>query len=199
MEGVVSEIVYEPAGVHPITRVRSTIVLASRDSLLREGGFSRYEEALDGEAHRLLAEAIAGEWLPIGLAAAHYRACDALGLGASTVVAMGRATNDKIKGTLYGTFIRLFREAGGDPWNVLPHWQRFWTRAYDGGALRVTKLGPKDARVDVLSCSLCASPYFRFALRGLAIGFIEVFCNKAYASEISANRRDSVSYRFQWA
>jgi hypothetical protein len=132
------------------------------------------------------------------VAVAHYRACDSLGLSANAVAALGRATHDRIRGLLYGTFVKVFQEAGGNPWAVFAHWERFWHRGYDGGGLRITKLGPKDARVDVIACGLCESHYFRHALRGLSCGFVEVFCTRAYATEVTFGH-DSVSYRYQWA
>jgi hypothetical protein len=192
-------IVYEAPPPHrPVTRARSTVLVASRAAIAAAGYGARYESALDRSASHALDEAVAGTWLPVEVAEAHYRACDSLGLGANAVATLGKATSDRIQGTLYGTFIRVFQEAGGSPWNVFPQWQRFWDRGYDGGALRITKLGPKDARVDVIGCSLCASPYFRHALRGLSAGFVEVFSRRAYAQEV-AFARDGVSYRYQWA
>jgi len=178
--------------------VRSTVLLASRSCLVDAGHGPRYDAALDPIARRELDEVVAGVWLPLEVARAHYRACDSLNLSASAITTIGRMTNDRMKGILYGTFIRVFQEAGGSPWNVLPQWQRFWDRAYDGGAMRVTKLGPKDARVDLIGCALCESHYYRQALRGLSAGFIEVLCTRAYATEV-ASSLDGVSYRYQWA
>jgi hypothetical protein len=187
-----------PPTLRPVTRTRSTVLLASRTSLVESGHGPRYDAALDLAARRALAEVVPGAWIPLDVARAHYRACDALDLSPNAIAVIGRSTNDKIKGTLSGTFVHVFQEAGGNPWSVLPHWQRFWDRGYDGGVLRVTKLGPKDARVDVVGCSLCDSHYFRHALRGLSNGFIELFCKRAYATEIGSSL-DGVSYRYQWA
>ncbi len=193
------EILFEPpTPFRPLSRVRSTILLASRTCIHQAGHGSRYDAVLDPAARRALDEAVAGVWLPLDVAKAHYRACDALDLGANAIAAIGRSTNDRVKVTLAGTFIRVFQEAGGTPWSVIPHWQRFWDRAYEGGALRVTKIGPKDARVDVIACALCESHYFRHALRGLSNGFIEVFCKRTYATEIACSA-DGASYRYQWA
>jgi hypothetical protein len=193
------EVLFEPpAGAPPVTRARSTIVLAARGALFDAGHRAPYEAALDPAAGRALDAVVAGNWLPLDVLRAHYRACDTLGLSANNIAVIGRSVNDRIKGTLYGTFIRVFQEAGGNPWNVLPHWQRFWDRGYEGGALRIVKLGPKDVRVEVLGCSLCESHYFRNSLRGISNGFIEVFCKRAYATEVGYGG-DRVSYRYQWA
>jgi hypothetical protein len=195
----VAEVLYEPpAAFRPVSRARSTILLAARSALFEAGHEARYLAALDAGTRRALEAVVPGNWLTLEAVRAHYRACDSLGLSANAVATIGRAVNDRIQGTLYGTFIRVFNEAGGTPWNVLPHWQRFWDRGYEGGALRITKLGPKDVRVDVLGCVLCESHYFRNSLRGISHGFIEVFCKKAYSTEV-ASAGDGVSYRYQWA
>ncbi len=195
----VAEVICEPPpSPRPLTQMRSTVLLASRSCLSEAGHTARYEAALDPAARRVLDQAVAGVWISLDVAHAHYRACDTLDLSANAIAAIGRSTNDRVKGALSGTFVRVFQEGGGNPWNVLPHWQRFWERGYDGGALRVVKLGPKDARVDVIACSLCESHYFRHALRGLSNGFIAIFCARAYASEV-ASSATGVSYRYQWA
>ena len=59
------------------------------------------------------------------------------------------------------------RRGGINPWTLLPHFQRFWLRGMDGGAVRVLRLGPKDARIDVVECPLFKSKYFREACCGL--------------------------------
>jgi hypothetical protein len=173
--------------------------MASRASVHGAGHGDRYEAALDAAARDAVAEiGVVGVWLPLNIALAHYRACDSLGLGANAIAAIGRSTNDKVKGSVYGTFIRAFKEAGLTPWAVIPQFQRFWDRTYEGGCLRVTKLGPKEARVDVINCALCQSHYWRHALRGLSCGLIELVCSRAYATEL-VNSPDSLSYRYQWA
>jgi hypothetical protein len=196
---VVDELIFDPPKPYaPVTSARSTVLAASRASIAEAGHGPRYDAALDPAARAALSDMVAGSWIPLPIAAAHYRACDALGLSASAVATLGRSTNERVKGTLYGTFIRVFKETGGSPWNVLPHWQRFWHRGYDGGAVKITKLGPKDAQVDVFACSLCESHYFRNALRGLSAGFIEIFCERAYAQELRSTG-ETVSFRYQWA
>jgi hypothetical protein len=180
--------------------MRSTLLLASRASLLEAGYRERYLAALEPDARRAIDEAVIGVWMPIAVAEAHYRACDALGLTPEVVAAMGGGTNCRIKGTLYGTFLRLFSEAAGGPWKVLPHCQRFWHRGFEGGGMGIVRLGPMEARIDVVQCSLCESPYFRGALRGLIANLLGLFHARVYVHEMPSGRpRASVSYRVQWA
>ena len=86
------------------------------------------------------------------------------------------------------------------PWSVMPHFQRFWERGYDGGGVRCTRLGPKEARLELVAVRVVDSRYYRNALRGLVMGVVELFCNKAYATESPGKRGPgTVSYRVQWA
>jgi hypothetical protein len=161
---------------------------------------ARYTELLEPAAAKVLAEAVVGLWIPLDVALAHYRACDALGLSPEAQASLGRGTNDRIKGVFYGTFLKLVTESGVTPWTVMPHWQRFWNRVFDGGTVSIVKTGPKDARLEVGRCSLLESPYFRNALRGLVAGLTGLFCTRPYATEMRDGRSkpDRLVIRIQW-
>jgi hypothetical protein len=148
----------------------------------------------------MLLTAVAGTWIPMDVAVSHYEACDALGLAVDQQVANGRATFDKTSGTLLGTVIRMAKEAGVTPWNVIPHYQRFWERGYDGGGLAVYRLGPKEAVMEIVQVRLLDSRYYRNAVRGLTTGLTELFARKAYISEKPGARTPgSIALRMQWA
>ena len=185
--------------VQPLRRVRSTLVLASIESVRRGGRFDDYERALPAEHKESLLKAVAATWIPLEIARVHYAACDSLDLPPDTIAEMGRGVFDRIRGTLLGTTVRMARGAGVTPWTVLPHLQRFWDRAYQGGGLSVIKVGPKEARGEVVQARLCDSIYFRHALRGLLVGVLELFCQKAYVSLLPVRASASIAYQMQWA
>jgi hypothetical protein len=187
-----------PARISPVREVRTTVIVSSIGVLRAAGYFERYEASLPADARELLVNAVAGAWFPVDLAVTHYAACDALHLSADQMTAFGRAVFDKTRGTLLGTMVRMAREVGATPWTVLPHLQRFWDRAYNGGALRVVKTGPKEARGDVVQARMCESLYYRHALRGLLVGVVELFAQKAYVSIKPDHRPGAVTYRIQW-
>jgi hypothetical protein len=132
-------------------------------------------------------------------ALAHYAACDSLGLTAEQHVQCGRSTFDEARGTLLGTAVRMARGAGLTPWTFLPLLQRFWDRGFDGGAVSVTRAGPKDAHATVVQCAVVASPYFKNGLRGLLAALMELTCTKAYVTERRSHLPGSLSFRVQWA
>jgi hypothetical protein len=195
-----SETVLEfPAVVEPLQQVRSTILIASLGNIRKEGHYDAYARWVPGEHLRLLSETLAATWLPVQTAAAHYAACDKLALPTDEQVRMGRKTVERIGRSMAGAALRLAREAGATPWVFFPHMQRLWDRAYGGGGIAVYKLGPKDARLDLIGFSLCESPFYRNALRGWVWSLTELFCQKAYFQERrQPDGPQSCSFRAQW-
>ena len=176
------------------------MLLGSISGVRATGRFDAYAAALAPAHREILVSLVAGTWVPLDVAWAHYEACDTLNYTAEQGLANGRSTFDNTSVTLLGTILRMGKEAGVSPWNVLPHLQRFWDRAYDGGGLRVVKTGPKEARVDVAQIRFAESRYYRNALRGVLTGILELFCQKAYVTERPGSRAPgTVVMRVQWA
>jgi hypothetical protein len=179
---------------------RSTVIVGSIAVIKKTGRWDAYKVALPREHEEVLLHAVAATWIPVASAIAHYVTCDALGFTADEQAANGRGTYDQAGTTIFGTVTKLARGAGVTPWTLLSQLQRFWDRGYDGGGVRVTKLGPKDARIDVAECPLVESRYYRNALRGLVTAAVEMFCTKAYTKELARSHgTSSVAYRVQWA
>jgi hypothetical protein len=189
-----------PEPIIPLGKVRSTFVIGSIDTMRATGHYDSYVAQLAPADRDTLLAAVPATWLPVAIAAAHYRACDALGLPSSDAASRGRAALERLGGLVYGTAVQMAKQAGATPWIVLPALQRFWSRAYDGGGIAVYKLGPKDARIDLVACALCQVPYYRHALRGLLEGLTSLFAGKLYLREARQPAGpDSASYRAQWA
>ena len=168
--------------------VRSTVLLGSIATLREAGHYDAWRAALDPAHRDALLEAVAGVWLPLDTALAYYKACDSLGLSSDAVAKLGGATFTRIQGTLLGTVLRMANGSGVTPWTILPQLQRFWDRAYQGGAIQVTRHGPKDSHLAVERCALAGSHYYRNALRGLTTSVITLFCHKVYVQEQTGPR-----------
>jgi hypothetical protein len=60
--------------------------------------------------------------------------------------------------------------------------------------------GGKEARVEIVGWPCARIAYCRVAMRGLLVGQTELFCTKAYASEVtSLCTATSLAYRVAWA
>lgn len=184
-----------------LTRVRSTLLVAGISTLRREGHYDAYVRALPAAYHTAVLGAVAGVWVPLEVAEEHYRACDSLGLSDEASVRIGRLVGEQLRGTISGAVIRLTKEAGVTPWMVMERFPTFWNRLFDGSGLAGRKLGPKEARLDLVRMPLCASRYFRHAIRGQAMFVLDLFCAKSYMAELSNRRNEAGTYSFrvQWA
>jgi hypothetical protein len=179
--------------------MRSTLLLGSIGALRAAGHFDSYAAALAEEHREELLHAVAGTWIPVEIARSHYKACESLGLSPEGEAELGRAVFERTGDTMFGTMVRLAKGAGATPWTVFPQLQRFWERGYDGGGIRVLKLGPKEARIEVTQCGLTESRYFRNALRGLFGSVVQLFCGRAYVHELPGRQTASMSVKAQWA
>jgi hypothetical protein len=182
------------------THVRSTLLLSSIQSLKVRGLFERYAASLD-EAHRRdILDAVAGVWLPMDVALAHYQACETLGLSPEEQTAIGRDVNLRVQGSVLGLLARTARDAGVTPWVVLASLGRLWQRTFDGGGgVEVHRTGPKDARVELVGLPLLRVPYFRHAFRGVFQGGLTPISQRAYVHEQSGHGTEtSAVFRVQW-
>ena len=183
----------------PIARVRGTLITSSLNALRSRGHIAAYMRKLPGEHHDAINLVIAGSWIPIALAYAHYRACDALGLPAIDQVSIGIDVAARIHGTFLGTLTKLATGAGVTPWVGFRQVSRLWVRIVDGGATVMTEIGPKEARIDVTCAPLASIPYWRTAFRGIIQGGCELFSRKAYVRELTAQGTHEVMvYRAAW-
>ena len=186
----------------PTTQFRSTWVVSSQNTLRDRGHYHRYLELLP-EAHReALSMMIVGGWVPMDVATAHYGACEALDLPSSERLEIGRAVTKHLNQTLLSTAVRLASHSGATLWTPLSHFYRLWNRMFVGGGVTVFKLGPKEARIEVLGCTLAHIPYFRTGLQGVLLGIGELFSQRLFVREVtrvgSATPSTSIIFRGSW-
>jgi hypothetical protein len=181
-------------------RFRSTWLSSSLRSLRDRNLFDAYLTNLPPQHHEAVLTAVVGVWLPIEVAIAHYAACDALGLSNIDVIQIGRDATNHVHGTVLATFVRLARGAGVTPWTVLLRFQELWERIWLGGGVKVVKLGPKEARIEIAGWPCAGSVYCRAAMRGVIPAVTDLFCQKSYATEIGQlTTKTSLGYLISWA
>ena len=186
--------------VPPTQRFRSTWLSSSLRSLRERNLLDRYLTILPAQHHEAVLNSIVGVWLPVEVAVAHYSACDALQIGVGEAVTIGREATNRVHGTVLSTFVRLAKGAGVTPWTVLVRLQELWGRIWLGGGVKVVKLGPKEARIEIASWPCAASGYCRAAMRGVIPGVTDLFCQKSYANEITPlTTKSSLGYLLSWA
>ncbi len=183
----------------PVRALRSTLLISSLETLREHGHYPRYLERLDPRHRDAVVYAVAGTWLPMEIAFAHYNACEALALGPDAQLAMYRGAGTRSLGTVLGTAVKLAKGVGVNPWTFLSQLDRAFFRAFQGGSVAVYRLGPKEARAEAANHPLLTIPYFR---RGLGIVLerqLALFCRSIFVKLVDANPSTTVAYRASWA
>jgi hypothetical protein len=111
---------------------------------------------------------------------------------------IGREVSHHLERTLLGTAVRVARQTGVTMWTPLGQLHRLWDRMFIGGGVAVYKLGPKEARIELVGCTLAPIPYFRTGLRGVLLGVGSVFTDKLYINELRSPHADAIVLRGSW-
>jgi hypothetical protein len=182
------------------THFRSTWLNSSLTAMRDRGYFERYLALLPPEYHAPILESVAGMWLSIDVAVAHYRACDALNLSRRDAWDIGVSVTRKVHGTSLALAIRLAKQAGVTPWTILGQLPRLWDRVWRGGGVAVYERGPKEAILEVIQWPIAGIPYVRYTMPAVVHGIVEMFCRKVYVSEARGQMSEtSLGFRLQWA
>jgi hypothetical protein len=188
-----------PATIAPLVQVRTTLLIASQDALRAAGLFEAYVAATGSHRSELLS-LYAGSWKGVDVATAHYEACDRLRLPAAKILELGKSVSAVTHSILASTALRMAREAGVTPWFYFRQADRFWARAWDGSALFVEQIGPKDVHVKIAGMPLACIPYFRLAFAGFATAIAEFTSRKAFARHVPGECTETaLGYHVAWA
>jgi hypothetical protein len=100
-----------------------------------------------------------------------------------------------------GVVVKMAHNAGVSPWTLLPKGNQIFGRLFrGGGGTRITKLGPKEARAEIVGLTLFGIPYFRHAIRGIYQAGIALFCTRVYVHELTRmSSHDKVVLHIAWA
>jgi hypothetical protein len=188
-----------PNQVPAVTRVRTTLVCSSRQALEVRGLMPAYTEQLSLAERSGLDNLVAGRWLGVDLALAHYRAIDRLALPLSEQLALGNDVGKRIQRTLIATLLRMAQGLGLTPWTSVGQYARIWDRLFMGGDLLVEQAGEREAIVTMYNLSLLGVSYFRVAVRGLQESGLSAIYSwkRIHVIELSSTET-SAKYRLTW-
>jgi hypothetical protein len=194
---IVIEYPRPPAPARPLTRVRSTIVTSALSALRERGHLDRYLAALDPTNRELIVTTVAGTWLPLDLVMTHYVACESLGLSNDECFAIGSAVGSRMHESVLHLVRSLASGVGVTPWNAAARYDSFWTRLFDGGGFRLTKVGPKEGLTEFFQLPIARFAYFRSAFCGVSQVGTSLFTSKAYV-RVVATTKDGFTIRSSW-
>jgi len=183
-----------------VSHIRSTLIASSIRSIEVRGKGADYAARLDPQYRETVLSSIAAEWLTIEAGIAHYTACDALGFSVAEAVQIGTDVGGRIQGTFLGTMVRAAKGVGVTPWVALGNSRKLYDRLFQGGDIGVVKIGPKEARVEIVGQPLCPNVYWRAGFRGVYQAALGLFCTKAYVTDVPrALTATSMAMRAAWA
>jgi hypothetical protein len=182
--------------IAPTTEYRSTWLVSSLEGLRQQGHLDRYLDLLSAYRDEIL-QTVAGAWVPIEVARAHYEACDRLGLTAPEIEHMARAAGT-IRRQWYSALIATAERGEATVWTVLPQLYKFWQRSATGGAVTVFSLGTNRARLEYVRCELFDIAYFREAMRVVLLLLGEHVCEDLKIRSSVTTTPGSVVYQLQW-
>lgn len=155
-----------------VTDIRGVLVQAGLKQARELGCFDEYLARLPQALHEPIVHALASSWVPVELYAAHLEAIDAMSLSDTQIARLSEPVGAGILQSLFASFVRAARDNGvGGVWFGVRQADRVFARIHQGGACRVTQVGPKDIVIDVSGLNFAHTRCFRIAhcafLRGV--------------------------------
>jgi hypothetical protein len=178
-----------------VTQVRGSLIASSLSTLRARELFERYESLLEPEYREQVLYCVAASWLPIEVAMAHYRACEAMGVSDRELDALGNEVSKRIMGTFLATMVRSARHVGSSI--PLRQYPRLWERLLIGGSCNVHLFGPKDARIESYGVPMFSYRYFRVGYAGLVRGASLLFRTASHVRIRNASA-DSLVLDLSW-
>jgi hypothetical protein len=188
-----------PGSLVETSHFRSSWLGSSLRSLRTHRYFDAYERRLPAEFRAPILESLAGTWLPIEVAVAHYATVDALDIPPATIFEMGREVQDHAQSILAPLALRTAKGLGVTPWVLFGQFRKIWDRTFRGGDFAIDKIGPKEAELEIIAWTLAPSSYVRHGMRGVLEGMLGMFCEKVHVREVPLKcGKRSLGYRFSW-
>jgi hypothetical protein len=182
-----------------VSKFRATWLASSLKAVRTRGFFDRYLENLPEQYRDIVLHAVAGEWLPVEVAVAHYAALDALALSEVEILAIGAEVNARFNSLFLQTVLRLAKGVGATPWTAFRQAQKMWDRTWVGGGYAIVKLGEREARGEVIGWPCARFRYTRVGMRGMVSSVTTLFCRRAWVQEIPAQCTDTrLAYKINW-
>jgi len=186
--------------VPAVKRIRSGLLCSSIVSLRERGVYDEYVARLPSAHRDRILSLTASEWIDPEIVFAHYETLDVLGMTDDVIEDNGVQVAQKLQRGFLSVALRFVVESGVTPWSVLERYQKLWERYFDGSAVAVWKLGPKDARAEVVGFPFARVHYVQIGVGGIMRGVLELVCKRAYV-RFERRRSDATSlvYRISWA
>lgn len=186
------------------TALRSTIILTSLQTLRSHGYFGRYVKLLADHKAEIL-DCVAGVWIPMPVARAHYVACDALALTAREQYELGHEVGCQFRDAYLVKRQQAIKDMAARSekpderlWMQISRVSYTWDRTVRGGGVSVARLGPKQAQQEYRGLELFDVDYFRHAFRGIVAAYVEPACRRLHVHDMPRDRPGQAIFGLRW-
>jgi len=185
--------------VPPVKRIRSQWIASSLRAVRERSLMDKYLAKLPPERHLAIRSTPVHEWLPAETVVAHYAALDALALPTEDILNIGSSVVLHGHGKAIEVALKVIPTSVFNVFSVLGRADRLWDRAFDGGAPFVFRLGPKEARIDVVGLPFSHLHYPRVAIRGVITGVMRLLVKTVYVNDVTTfSTGNTLSYAVSW-
>lgn len=179
--------------------VRSTLLCFGLQELRARGRIEDYRRALPAWAQEPIFQAVAGVWLPCDLVMAHFAACESLDLSAQEAFDIGGASGRKLAASSLGALARMATHVGASPATILAVYHRLWSRVFDGSAVDIAEVGPKEVTIAYRDLPIARFSYCRNGLRGANDSAFRLVAKTLYLRALPGSTDDAFALRLSWA
>jgi hypothetical protein len=188
-----------PTNLMSLDAVRGTVFFLDWRWLRTLDLYDRYVTHIQPAARAALLDVTTGEWVPVELLHAHYRALDAMGLTREQAMSCGVSVGEAMHGPMLRTIVKLAGHLGATPWSAIGQAHKLWSRSWRGGGIFPTRLGDKAARLEFVKNPASRSAFHRGSVAGAISVGIGWLCKTHTIREIDAERRgDSFVLHAEW-
>jgi hypothetical protein len=186
--------------VAPMTHVKGTWLASAVLGLREHGSFDAYQAVLDPRYREVLSNIATSEWHPVEVMLAHYDACERLEMAPDVTLAIARNVTSRAQGGVLSLTARLAASTVVTPWVAMGQLNRLWSRMARGGGIAVFKLGPKEARIEIVQFPGSRFRYCQISMRGILQGSLAPFCRRVFVTELPAfTSPTQMATRVAWA
>lgn len=184
------------------TDVRGMLIQSRLRKLREHGYYDDYIARLPDPHRETLVHALAASWVPVEASVAHFETLDSMMLSDAQIAHMSEPMGASFFESIFGGILRSIRNAGADAgaWIALKQADRVYGRMYQGGGVRVSQVGPKDALIEVSGLAFAHSRGFRVSHSAFVRGVVSLSTKSCFcrAQQPAGAPSDSFTLALSW-
>jgi len=183
-----------------VTDIRGMVLQAGLKQLQERGHYDDFLARVPQPHGEQLVHALASSWVPADVYNTYLETLESMRLSDAQISLMSEPMGAGIFFSLFASIVRATRNNGGDGavWLGLNQADRVFSRMHQGGAIRVTQVGPKDAVIEVSGLMFAQLRCFRVAHCAFLRGIFSYSTRACVCKPQHAPRPDRLAVLVSW-